>query len=188
MTSQFDVNYRRLVTLGDGARVLLRLLTPADRKALLEMYAPTTPDDARYMRLDVRNPKLVESFVDDLDYDVVLPLVAVVGERIVGNSTLHFGTGPTRHTAEAHIFLSKDFRRRGLGVQMIQTLIELARRRGLHFLHGQIVTDQASVIKAFQQMGFQIKCTLDNFFMMPDGDVRDTVLVVFKLMPERNEF
>jgi L-amino acid N-acyltransferase YncA len=188
MTSQFDVNYRRLVTLGDGARVLLRLLTPPDRKALLEMYAPTTADDARYMRQDVRNPKLVESWVDDLDYDRVLPLVAVVGERIVGNSTLHFGTGPTRHTAEVHIFLSKDFRRRGLGVQMIQTLIELARRRGLHFLHGQIVTDQASVIKAFQQMGFQIKCTLDSFFMMPDGDVRDTVLVVFKLMPERNEF
>jgi L-amino acid N-acyltransferase YncA len=188
MAAQSDVNYRRLVTLGDGARVLLRLLTAADRQALLDLYAPTTADDARYMRHDVRSPKLVESWIDELDYDRVLPLVAVVGERIVGNTTLHFGTGPTRHLAEIHIFLAKDFRRRGLGVQMVQTHIELARRRGLHFIHGQIVTDQASVIKAFQQMGFQIKCTLDNFFMMPDGDLRDTVLVVFKLMPERNEF
>jgi L-amino acid N-acyltransferase YncA len=188
MSTQFDVNYRRLVTLGDGARVLLRLLTKDDRKALHELYANTTADDVRYMRQNVRDPKLVESWVDDLDYDKVLPLVAVAGERIVGNSTLHFGTGPIRHTAEIHIYLAKDFRRRGLGVQMIQTLIELARRRSLHYLTGQIVTDQASVIKAFQQMGFQIKCTLDNFFMMPDGDVRDTVLVVFKLMPERNEF
>ncbi|OGO08537.1 MAG: hypothetical protein A2Z66_11850 [Chloroflexi bacterium RBG_13_66_10] len=188
MATQFDVNYRRLVTLGDGARVLLRLLTAADRQALLDLYAPTTAEDARYMRHDVRNPKIIESWIDDLDYDRVLPLVAMVGERMVGNTTLHFGAGPTRHLAEVHIFLAKDFRRRGLGVQMIQTHIELARRRGLHFIHGQIVTDQANVIKAFQQMGFQIKCTLDNFFMMPDGDVRDTVLVVFKLVPERNEF
>ncbi len=77
MATQFDVNYRRLVTLGDGARVLLRLLTAADRQALLDLYAPTTADDARYMRHDVRNPKLVESWIDEMDYDRVLPLVAV---------------------------------------------------------------------------------------------------------------
>ncbi|MEW6567749.1 MAG: hypothetical protein AB1449_06210, partial [Chloroflexota bacterium] len=75
MLNQQDVLYRQLVTLGDGTRVLLRFLTPADRQALLDLYAPVTADDLRYFRQRVNEPKVVESRVDDLDYAKVLPLV-----------------------------------------------------------------------------------------------------------------
>jgi L-amino acid N-acyltransferase YncA len=188
MFSQLDANYRQLVTLADGARVLLRLLTKTDRQGLLDLYSPVTEDDQRYMRQNVRDPKLIESWVDDLDYDKVLPLVALFGDRIVGNSTLHFGSGPTRHVAELRIFLPKDFRRRGLGTKMLQAQIDLAKRRNLHFLMAQIVSDQTNVIKAFQQVGFERKCTLENYHMLPDGDLRDTVIVSLALRASRSEF
>lgn len=189
MSSQQELtNYRQLITLNDGARVVLRLLTTADRQALLDFYAPIRPEDQLYMRQNVQDPKLIASWADEVNYDKVLPLIAFVGERIVGDTTLHFGTGPTRHVAEVHIFLPKDFRRRGLGTRMLQALIELAKRRSLHFLLAQIVSDQTNVIKAFQQVGFERKSTLDNFFMLPDGDVRDSVQMVLTLRKEHNEF
>ncbi len=188
MLNQQDVLYRQLVTLADGTRVLLRFLTPADRQALLDLYAPLTAEDLRYFRQKVSDPKVVESWVDNLDYSKVLPLVAFVGERMVGDATLHFGSGPTRHIAEVHIFLAKDFRRRGLGTQMIRALIDLARRRGLHYLLAQIVSDQTTVIKAFEQLGFQRKCTMDNFFMFPDGELRDVAQMVLTLRPAGTEF
>jgi L-amino acid N-acyltransferase YncA len=71
---------------------------------------------------------------------------------------------------------------------MLQALIELAKRRSVHFLLAQIVSDQTNVIKAFQQVGFERKCTLDNFFMLPDGDLRDSVQMVLTLRKEHNEF
>lgn len=188
MLNQQDVLYRQLVTLADGTRVLLRFLTPADRQALRELYAALSPEDMRYLRQPVSDPKVVESRADMIDYAKVLPLAAFVGERMVGDATLHFGCGPTRHIAEVHIFLTKDFRRRGLGTQMIRALIDLARRRGLHYLLAQIVSDQTTVIKAFEQLGFERKCTMDNFFMFPDGELRDVAQMVLTLRPAGMEF
>ena len=111
---------------------------------------PSLAEDKQFMRDDVNDPKMVNGWIDDLDYDRVMPLVAVVGSRIVGNATMHFKTGPARHRAEVRIFLAKDFRQRGVGSRMIQGLIELAKRRGLYMLEVEVVTDQTHIIKAFQ--------------------------------------
>lgn len=187
MTTQ-ELNYRQLVTLSDGARVLLRLLTPADRQALTDLYAPIAADDMRYLRHNVRDPKVIEAWVEGLDYDRVMPLLGLAGDRVVGNCTLHFGHGPTRHIAEVRIFLARDFRRRGLGSRMLHTLLELARRRSVFYLLAQIVSDQTNEIKAFEQAGFERKCTLDSFFMLPDGDLRDVVQLVYQVRAAQNEF
>jgi len=100
------VKYRQIVTLADGTRVLLRPLTREDREALIALFEPVGPDDYKLMRNDVRNKEIVGAWVDNLDYKRVLPLVAVVSNRIVGDATLHFRTGPGRHIADVRIFLS----------------------------------------------------------------------------------
>jgi L-amino acid N-acyltransferase YncA len=188
MMTQEDLNYRQLITLRDGVRVLLRLLTADDRQRLVDLYHAAGPEDLRYMRHEVSDRQIVEAWVDGLDYDVALPLVALVGERIVGNSTLHLGTGPSRHIAEVRIYLAKDFRRRGLGTRMLQTLVDMAKRRQIHYILAQVVVDQTNEVKAFQQMGFERKCTMDNFFMLPDGDLRDVVQMVLRLRTVHDEF
>ncbi len=187
MTKQ-ELTYRQLLTLRDGARVLLRLLKPDDRQSLIDLYAPISPEDQRYLRDDVSDPETVARWVDDLDYARVLPLVALVGERIVGNATLHLHRGPARHRGEVRIFLAKDFRRRGLGTRMLQTLIELARRRSLYMLEAQIVSDQSHVIRAFKNLGFELKCTFDDYFMLPDGDLRDVAHLILRLRAAEEEF
>lgn len=188
MSTQQDLNYRQLITLRDGVRVLLRPITPDDRQALIDLYHAAGPEDLRYMRHDVADRKVVEAWIDNLDYDWVLPLVALAGERIVGNSTLHLGSGPTRHVAEVRIYLAKDFRRRGLGTRMLQTLVDMAKRRHVHLILAQVVVDQTNEVKAFQQMGFERKYTLENFFMLPDGDLRDVVQLVLRLRAIHDEF
>lgn len=188
MSTQQDLNYRQLITLRDGVRVLLRLLTQDDRQALVELYRTITPEDLRFMRHDVTDHQVVESWVDGLDYDNVIPLVAMVGERIVGNCTLHLGSGPARHIGEVRIYLSREFRRRGLGTRMLQTLVDMAKRRHVHYILAQVVTDQTNEVKAFQQMGFERKCTLDNFFMLPDGETRDVVQLILRLRTVHDEF
>jgi len=188
MSTQQDLNYRQLITLRDGVRVLLRLLTVEDRQALVDLYRPVASEDLRYMRHDVTDHRVVEPWVDELDYDKVLPLVALVGDRIVGNCTLHLGSGPTRHVGEVRIYLSKEYRRRGLGTRMLQTLVDMGKRRHIHYVLAQVVVDQTNEVKAFQQMGFERKCNLENFFMLPDGDLRDVVQLVLRLRAVHDEF
>jgi len=111
-----------------------------------------------------------------------------VKDRAVGLITLHFFEGSRRHTGEIRLFLSKDYRKRGLGTKMSRAMIDLARKHGLRILFGEIIADQPKVIKAFEQLGFKICCTLDDFFMFPDGDTTDVVLVMLSLIPQVDEF
>ena len=75
MNTKQELVYRQLVTLPDGGRLLLRPLTPEDRQALIDLFAPTSAEDRRYMRHKVSDPEVVGGWVDELDYDKVLPLV-----------------------------------------------------------------------------------------------------------------
>ena len=55
---------------------------------------------------------------------------------------------------------------------MLRALIDLGRKSGLHQLTAEVVAEQTKVIKAFQNVGFQVQCTYDDYFMFPDGDTR----------------
>jgi RimJ/RimL family protein N-acetyltransferase len=188
MVTKEDIVFRQLITLSDGGRVLLRPLTDEDRRDLIELYQNVSPEDLRYMRHNVTDSELVASWVDNLNYDSVLPLVAVINERLVGSATLHFFTGPGRHRAEVRIYLDKEVRRRGVGSRMIQALIDMAKRRNIYMIEAQIINEQATVIRAFQNLGFVRKCILDNYFILPDGELRDVAHLILRLRDTSEEF
>ena len=127
-------NYRHLITLPDGLRVLLRPLTPKDRDALVALYVGLPASETQYFRSNIASPEVVSAWAEKPDYASVFPLVAVVGDRIVGNATLHLSKGYTRHVAQIRIFLLKEYRRQGIGTTMIRAQVEIARKLGLHQL------------------------------------------------------
>lgn len=188
MVTQQELTYRQLITLRDGARVLLRPLTKDDRQGLIDLLTAVSPEERRYMRHDISNPDLVGSWADKLDYDRVFPMVAMVGDRMVGDATLHFHEGPARHRADMRIFLAKDFRRRGLATRLIQSLVDLAKRRSLYMIEAVIATDRASDIKAFQNLGFEQVCVYTDFWMLPDGDLRDVAHMILRLRSTTDEY
>jgi RimJ/RimL family protein N-acetyltransferase len=186
MLTKPDLIYRQLVTLRDGARVLLRPLTSGDRQALIDLFAVISEEERRYFRTNVKDAEIVGGWVDNLDYDRVLPVIAVIGDRIVGDATLHFHDGPYRHIAEIRVFLAKDFRHRGLGVRMLNALIELAKRRNLYILEVEVVNDQLEIIRAFQNVGFVLKSVSQEYFVLPDGELRDLTHLVLRLRRQDN--
>lgn len=188
MQTKDELLYRQPVTLRDGSRVLLRPLSKDDRQALFDLFASVPPDELIGMRHDVSNPEVVGAWVDELDYDKVLPLVAVSGTRIVGDATLHFGQESTRHVGEVRIYLSRDFRQRGLGTRMLQALVDIARRRRLLMLQVRFIHDRTDDIRAFQNVGFVSKCIFEDAFMLPNGDLRDVVHLILRIRPANDDF
>jgi len=180
--------YRNLVTLRDGTRVLLRVLEPGDRDRLRAMFASVSDDDMKYMRDDVKDPAVIQKWIDELDYTRVVPLVAVVNDDIVGDLTLHYGQGPYRHTAEVRVYLTRAYRERGLGTAMLTSLIDLANKLNLHLITAEIVTDRITDIRAFQVLGFRLQTALPGYFMMPDGSTRDVAVLILPLVRTSTEF
>lgn len=188
MVTKDDIVFRQLLTLSDGGRVLLRPLTAEDKGQLIELFQQVSPEDLRYMRHNVTDKELISNWVDNLDYDQVLPIVAVINERLVGSATLHFFEGPSRHRAEVRIYLAKEVRRRGVGSRMIQALVDIAKRRNIYMIEARIINEQATVIRAFQNLGFVRKCILDNYFILPDGELRDVAHLILRLRDSSEEF
>jgi len=180
--------FREMVTLKDGAYILLRPMVPKDLDRLLDFYNAVCDEDLRYFRDYVKQPGVVQGWCEQLDYGRVLPILALVKERVVGCASLHFSERSKRHIAEIRLFLSKDYRKRGLGMKMSRTLIELARRQGVHILVAEVVSDKTDVVKAFETLGFRQKAILDDHFMFPDGESRDVVLLTLSLCPKTDEF
>ena len=180
-------NFRHIETLKDGARVLFRPLTTDDYEGLVKLFVPLGQEDRETVREDI-TPDVIRHWLDTLDYERVLPLVGEVRKEIIGEGMLHYGRGAHRHSAEVRIFLAKAWRRRGVGSKLLQTMIHIARRQGLHLLKAEIVASHIHTIKAFRALGFETVATLDNYFMLPDGQTIDTVLMVNTLISYTEDF
>ncbi|MBI5957330.1 MAG: GNAT family N-acetyltransferase [Chloroflexi bacterium] len=188
MSQVIKDTFRKLVTLEDGARLLLRPLIPEDVDPLVQLYAAMQTEDLLWVRQKFNDLDLIRSWADGLDYSRVLPLLAIIDKRIVGDATLQRRSGPYHHLADVRIFLAKDFRGRGLGTEMLCTLIEMARKAGLHWLYAEVFACQPKVIRAFESVGFKQKCVFENFFMMPDGQTEDVVIMLAQLLKPNGEF
>ena len=181
-------NFREMVTLKDGVHVLLRPMLKEDRSHLEELYGPVGEDDMRYFRHNIKDPRVLQEWCDRLNYNDVLPVLALVKDHAVGCGTLHFMQGPKRHMGEVRLFLSKEYRMRGVGMKILRVLVDFARRQGLGLLTAEIIADKAKVVRAFEQVGFKSRCTLADYFMFPDGDCSDVVLMTMELKPHNEEF
>jgi acetyltransferase len=180
--------HRDVVTLRDGVRVLLRPMVREDYDLLVEYHSHFSDEDMLYMRQNVKDPAIVRGWCDALDYNKVLPILAIVKDRIVGSASLHYFNGPKRHIAELHLFLTKDFRKRGLGIRMTRAIIDMARKQDVRIIMGEVIAEHTKVVRAFEQLGFKSQCLLEDYFMLPDGETCDVALLTLYLKPTIDEF
>jgi L-amino acid N-acyltransferase YncA len=174
------VAYRKFATLKNGKRVMFRFLNEQDREALIQMFQEAPEEDIRFLKQDVKDLKLVNSWVDHLDYRKVLPLLAVDLEnnRIIADATLHPGKHAAKHIGEIRIFVGRLFRNLGLGSLMLEELLSLALQENLMWVKAEILADHKKVIKAFKAKGFDQKCLLDDYFIRKDGVTHDVILMM----------
>ena len=180
--------YRQVKALPDGLRLLLRPLAKGDTDALAKLFARATPADLERFRSDPTDRQVIESWIDELDLSKIFPVVAVANDRIIGDVTIHFGRKYQRHLGWLRVFLDREFRRRGIGTLMIQATIDIARRVGLHQLRGYIPTDQPTIIKAFENLGFRNEFTHQDYAMLQDGHTLDVAELVLYLVDHSGEF
>jgi hypothetical protein len=63
----------------DGTEVTLRLLTAEDLEALKRFFRSLSKESRQFLYDDVSDPKVIEGWINNLNYDFVLPIIAVAG-------------------------------------------------------------------------------------------------------------
>ncbi len=178
------VSYRKFITLKSGKRVMFRFLNDQDREGLIQLFQAAPDEDTRFLKQNVKDQKIINYWIDHIDYRKVLPLVAVDMESnsLIADATLHRGKHSSKHIGEVRIFVSRGFRNLGLGSMMLEEIISLSLKENLVWLKAEVLADHKKVIKAFRAKGFETRATLDDYFIRKDGVTHDVVLMMRPVM------
>ncbi|SMC16558.1 Protein N-acetyltransferase, RimJ/RimL family [Desulfacinum hydrothermale DSM 13146] len=149
--------------LKDGTRVTLRPMTMDDEAALFTFFQGMPDELLLYIRHNVRDPQVVHQWVQELDYNRVIPLLAWVGEEVVADVTLHrIPHGWKRHIGEVRTVVSPKYQNRGLATLMLNEMVELASEIGLEKLWAEIPLDSVGAVRAFRNAGFGCKAVIEG--------------------------
>ena len=122
--------------------------------------------------------------METLDYDLMMPLVALHEDRIVGAASLRFSLSAwTRHQGQVNLSTDPQYRAKGLGTLLIQNLMDLATQLGLEQLTAEIPTELTKAFYLFEKLGFEKAAVLPGFVMDAEGRESDIVLMIKALAP-----
>ncbi len=156
--------YVMRVRLKDGTPVVIRPIRPEDEPYLVTFHK-TLSDRSVYNRYFVplklseriAHERLVRVCFSDYDRDI--PLVAEVGEeptgvpRIIGIGRL--GKEHLMNEGEFALIISDAWQGKGLGRQLLEFLIQVARDEGLSRLSGHILGDNREMQAVCRKLGFK---------------------------------
>jgi len=180
--SEITNNYPKSITLGDGAQIEIRIMTPEDRAAVLAFAQGLAEEDMLFLRVDITQPEVVDDWMNNLTNGRSTSLAAFDENGLVGYATVHKNPAPwTRRVGELRVNVNKSYRARGLGKNLISEIFGVARSLGLQKLMANMTADQHGAQAAFRRVGFVPEALLADYVEDRNGMARDLVIMSYDI-------
>ena len=143
-------------TTPNGERLLFRPIRPEDADQHAAFFSRLSPQDIRYRFFTAMRELSAEQMarLTQIDYDREMAFVAAreaTGET-VGVARL---VCENEREGEFAVIVQADMKGQGVARQLMQRLIEWARRRGLREVVGQVLADNAPMLAFVRRLGFR---------------------------------
>lgn len=171
--------FSKKAKLKDGTTMMMRTLTKQDGPALLDFFSALPKKDRLFLKEDVTNKSVIDRWLEELDYENTLPIIAEKDSVIHGDATLHFNNyGWQKHLAEIRCVVSREYRKQGLGTALMRELVHFADMRGVSKITAKMMASQKSAQRAFQKLGFKKAAQIKGFVMDIKGKSHNLVIMV----------
>ena len=173
-----SLTFPRAVGLSDGATVELRLLTRADREALLSFARALPEHDTLFLRVDITDPAVVDEWLENVERDRTITVLAADEAGIAGYGSLHLSNAHwSRHVGELRVISGERARGRGLGRRLTEAVFAVALERGLEKMVAQMTLDQQPAIATFEHLGFKPEALLRDHVKDQAGKKHDLLVL-----------
>lgn len=176
--------FRLAAKLRDGRPVVIRVARADDRERLKLAFGKLDPQTI-YTRFFGYRKGLSESELarlDTTDFDRAILLVVTIGdgadEAIIAGATcvIDHAAGGER-TAELAFTVEEDYQRQGLASLLLQTIIALARTRGVQRFTAEVLAGNAAMRAVFQRSGMTLSTSSSDgvihYALRPAADGQD---------------
>jgi L-amino acid N-acyltransferase YncA len=166
----------RKVKLRDGSMITFRLLVKEDEKALFRFFRGLPAKDRQYLQDDVTDPAVVKNWCNRINYDVVLPIIAIKRRKIYAVATLHRARyGWSRHVGEVRMSVDRTMRKKGLASLLTWELLKVAIDRELEIITARMTDKQKHAIEGLQKFGFRKEARLEGHVTDLKGNRHDLI-------------
>jgi acetyltransferase len=150
------------IHLPGGQTLLLRPIRPEDKRAYVKLFESLPPEDIA-MRFLSPMKALSDSLATrltqiDCRREMALALVDKCGSgetELLG--VVRFSADPDNERAEFAILLRRNLTGIGLGPMMMRRIIECARKRGIKEIFGEVLSENAPMLKLCGALGFRLE-------------------------------
>ncbi|HTR65656.1 MAG TPA: bifunctional acetate--CoA ligase family protein/GNAT family N-acetyltransferase, partial [Terriglobales bacterium] len=167
----YPVQYVSRWTTNDGAEVTIRPIRPEDEPLLAEFHH-TLSDRTVYMRYfaslslkaRIAHERLLRICFGDYDREMVLVVEqrdpASGSRQILAVGRLNKLLG--RNEAEVAVLVSDKYQGRGLGLELLRRVVQVARDEKLARVSSEMLADNLAMQKISKKMGFQLRARQDS--------------------------
>jgi acetyltransferase len=154
----YPKEWEKHLALKDGTPVFVRPIRPDDEHLYERFFANVTNDDLRlrfFAAIKTLDHVRLARFTQ-IDYARAMAFIAI-DERtgdLLGVARIH--ADANYDTAEYAILIRSDFKARGLGRLLMQTMLDYARAEGLRTVHGQVLAENTAMLQMCKELGFHV--------------------------------
>ena len=171
-------HFPKTVALKDGSKATLRPLHKADEKDFHQLFLGIPEPERLFIKHRVMDLKVIHDWCQNIDYGRNLPLLGLIGGKIVGDATLHQQLGGwKRHVGRVSVLVHPEFRGRGLARTLIAEIVEIARNAGLERVEAEFIGEQETAMKMFAMLGFSQIVRLDDYVKDMQAISHDYILM-----------
>ncbi len=174
--------FPKVVTLKDGKKATLRPLRRNDEKDFHKLFLGIPEPERMFIKHRVTDLEVIHDWCRNIDYGRNLPLVALIGGKIVGDATLHQQLGGwRRHIGRVSVLVHPEFRGRGLARALVGEIIDIARGAGLERVEAEFIGEQETAVKMFAILGFSQLLRLEDYVKDMQAISHDYILMGLEL-------
>jgi len=177
--------FPKVIPLKDGTKATLRPLRRDDEKDFHQLFLGIPEPERMFIKHRVTEIEVIRDWCQNIDYGRNLPLVALMGGKIVGDATLHQQLGGwRRHIGRVSVLVHPQHRGRGLASALVSEIVDIARQVGLEKVEAEFIGEQAAAIKMFALLGFSQLLRLENYVKDMQAVSHDYILMGLDLLTD----
>jgi RimJ/RimL family protein N-acetyltransferase len=174
--------YPKQVKLNDDTEVTVRKLVKSDLEPLAAFFKNLPDEERQFLKEDVTDRKVIERWINHIDYDLVLPIIGEDQGKIVADATLHVDKfGWFKHVGEIRCVVAQEFQRSGLFTMLLRELYDNAQERKLSQLEVQVIGEHKTAYQIFERLGFQKEAVIKDFAVDIKGEKHNLIIMINNL-------
>jgi acetyltransferase len=165
----YPAKYVILWKLKDGTEVTLRPIKPEDEPIELEFIRGLSTETSRFRFFQIIKDLPHDALVRfcNIDYDREM---AIIAETREGDRNLEIGVSrlileANKKRGEFAVVVADKYQGKGLGVKLVDMLIEFAKEKGIEIIYGVVMAENLRMIRLCEKLGFSTRREQENMIV-----------------------